>query len=146
MVNQHLDDTVGCGSEGDKSVCSFYKAYREVAEEVGVSLADESDADKAFNATHNGKVLGVAYDLMKWRWWLTEDKLLNIVRKLATVRDSVKVLNGDMLSLNGKLTYYRDLVPGGAWQRGFLLAMEDAKASNGTEVMVTDLGREQARW
>ena len=63
MVNQVLDDVVGCGSAGDGTVSQFYKAYRQVAARVGVSLADESDVDKAFNATHHGKVLGITYDV-----------------------------------------------------------------------------------
>ena len=40
MINQVLDDVVGCGAEGDGSVNKFYDAYREVAQFVGVSLAD----------------------------------------------------------------------------------------------------------
>ena len=100
MVNQHLDDIVGCGAEGDGSVSTFYKAYRRVSEMVGVSLADESDPDKAFNATYRGKVVGVTYDLLEWRWWLSEDKVVSILRMLAHVRDSAKVLNGELLSLS----------------------------------------------
>ena len=146
MVNQHLDDTVGCVAEGDGSVPAFYNAYREVAEEVGVSLANEVDPDKAFNATHEGKVLGVMYNLREWRWWVSEDKLVDIIHKLVNVRNSVKVQNGEMLSLNGKLTHYMNLVPGGAWQRGFLLAMQDKDGNHGAEVIVTDLAREQAAW
>ena len=74
MVNQVLDDVVACGAEGDGSVQSFYKAYRDVCKEVGVSLADESDPDKAFNASHVGKVLGIMHDIREWMWWLSPDK------------------------------------------------------------------------
>ena len=68
MVNQVLDDVVACGAEGDGTVARFYKAYRDICEAVGISLADESDPDKAFNSSHVGKVLGIMYDLKQWRW------------------------------------------------------------------------------
>ena len=61
---------------------NFYKKYREVAGRVGVSLADETDVDKAFPATHKGKVFGITYDLEAWVWSLSEDKLTPLVLML----------------------------------------------------------------
>ena len=40
MVIQVLDDVVACGAEGDGTVARFYKAYRDICNEVGISLAD----------------------------------------------------------------------------------------------------------
>ena len=58
MVSQVLDDVVACGPQGYGSVAKFYATYREVAEKLGVSLADESDPDKAFCAlVFIGKVI-----------------------------------------------------------------------------------------
>ena len=65
---------------------------------------------------------------------------------LRDVRDEDQVCNGNMLSLNGKLNHYMWLVPGGAWQRGFLLKLQDATLSNSTKFTVSDLAREQADW
>ena len=146
LVQQHLDDVVNCGTEGYGTVNKFYRAYREVVDEVGVSLADGSDPDKAFSATYCGKVLGVEYNLREWRWWLPENKLVEIVLMLARVRDSETVWNGEMLSLNGKLNHYMWLIPGGAWQRGFLLQLQESKEQYYLEVRVTDLARIQADW
>ena len=39
-----------------------------------------------------------------------------------------------------------DLIPNGAWQRGFLLAMQVEKASASLMIPVTDLARRQASW
>ena len=75
MVNQVLDDVVAVGAEGDGSVNRFYEAYRSISSELGISLADESDRDKAFRATHSGKVLGIEYDLKRWVWKIPEEKL-----------------------------------------------------------------------
>ena len=58
MVIQVLDDFVACGRQGDGSVYQFYLAYIAICDEVGVSLADGTDPDKAFPASHFGKVLG----------------------------------------------------------------------------------------
>ena len=121
MVNQVLDDVVACGAESDGSVGKFYKAYRQVCDELGVSLANEVDPDKAFNTTHVGKVLGIMYDLKEWRWWLSDDKLIPLLLLLREVVENDAVTNGAMMTLNGKLNHYMHLVPGGCWQRGFLL-------------------------
>ena len=55
MVTQVLDDVVACGTEGDGSVDRFERAYRDIASRVGVSLADGTDPEKAFSATHTGR-------------------------------------------------------------------------------------------
>ena len=146
LVNQHLDDVVACGTKGDGSVSRFHNAYREISEAVGVSLADGKDPDKAFNEASVGKVLGVMFDLDNWTWWISDDKLIPILHLLVLVRDNKEVSNGDLLSLNGKLTHYCQLVPGGPWQRGFLLAMQLKDGPPSTMVEVTDLGRKQASW
>ena len=107
-------------------------------------LADESDPGKAFNTSPTGVVLGVEYDLDRWQWWLPENKLVPLVLKLAAIRDSDSVKNSVMLSVNGKLNHYMWLVPGGPWQRGFLLSLQDAGASGSVEFKVNDLARRQA--
>ena len=48
MVNQVLDDAVACGGKGEKVVARFYLCYRQICDELGVKLAGEEDADKAF--------------------------------------------------------------------------------------------------
>jgi hypothetical protein len=146
MTNQILDDVVTCGAAGDGTVQNFYVKYREVAARVGVRLADESDPDKAFSATHTGKVFGISYDLKRWVWWLSEDKMVPLLLSLAEVRDSKEVENRLMQSVNGKLNHYMWLVPGGPWQRGFLLRMQDSRLKPNFMFPVTDLARLQAAW
>ena len=89
LVNQILDDVVTCGTEGDGTVNTFYDAYRAVASKVGVSLADETDRDKAFRASHTGKVFGITYDLKRWVWHLSDDKLVPILISLHKQRDLI---------------------------------------------------------
>ena len=146
MVNQTLDDVVSTGAEGDGTVTSFHNAYGKICDELGVSLADLSDVDKAFAATHTGKVLGISYNLKTWSWWLSEDKLGPFITMLARVRDSRKISNEHMLSLNGKLNHYMWLVPSGPWQRGFLLPLQDSRGQGNLLFEVSDLAKEQADW
>ena len=146
LVNKVLDDTVACGSLGDGTVKRFYETYKEIAARVGVRLADEKDADKAFGPTTKGKVLGIMYDLDLWTCWIPEEKLLPILHLLVEVMTSKDVANSSMLTLNGKLSHYMGLVPGGPWQRGFLLKLQDARQSGATRFQVTDLARSQAAW
>ena len=146
MINQVLDDVVGCGAEGDGSVNRFYDSYREVAEFIGVSLADESDQDKAFRASSTGKVFGISYDLRRWVWSLSNDKLIPILITLDKIKKGGRVDNGSIMSLNGKLNHYMWLVPNGPWQRGFLLNMQDSTKPSGHFVEINPLAQEQASW
>ena len=141
LVSQVLDDSVACGAQGDGSVRRFYLCYRQLAEEIGVLLADESEPDKAFNVASSGLVLGIMYDLVSWQWWLPDEKLVPLVWMLASIRDSEVVKNCVMLSVNGKLNHYMWLVPGGPWQRGFLLLLQDARARSSVEFRMNDLAR-----
>ena len=146
MVNQVLDDVVACSPEGDRSVNTFYRAYRDICDEIGIKLADEADADKAFPATHEGKVLGITYDLRKWVWYLSEDKLVPLLLALEEVKNSHEVANGQMMTINGKLNHYMYLVPGGTWQRGCLLTLQDSRENSSKMFEVSDTARTQAAW
>ena len=106
LINQILDDVVGCGPEGDGSVERFYDSYRKISEEIGVSLADESDRDKAFRASKDGKVFGISYDLGRWVWSLSDDKLIPLLQSLDEVKSNKEISNGHMMSLNGRLNHY----------------------------------------
>ena len=146
MVTQVLDDVVACGMQGDGTVAKFEQAYRDIASRVGVSLADGSDPEKAFSATHSGRVLGISYDLRRWVWWLAEDKLIPLLHMFKRVKESEEVPNGFMESLCGKINHYSFLVPGGQWQRGFLLPMQDSRFPTMFMWLVSDLARLQAQW
>ena len=59
MINQILDDVICVGSARDGTVGNFYDTYQQLAQELGVRLADKSDKDKAFRSSHEGKVFGI---------------------------------------------------------------------------------------
>ena len=145
-INQVLDDVVACGTEGDGSVDRFYDAYRHICSEIGVSLADESDKDKAFRASHTGTVLGISYDLKRWVWRLPKDKLTPLLWNLKEVKESDTIENQLAMSLNGKLNHYMWLVPDGPWQRGFLLRLQEPMKPPTYNVKVPELAKQQAHW
>ena len=118
----------------------------QVAQAVGVSLADETDKDKAFRASHQGKVFGISYDLERWVWSLSEDKLVPLVISLSHIKESDTVENGTIMSVNGKLNHYMWLVPGGPWQRGFLIRLQDSTKPPTERFKVDVMAKEQASW
>ena len=148
MVNQVLEDVVacGCGPQGDGSVNKFYDAYISFSTRLRVSLASESDVDKAFCASHEGKVLGINYDLKRWVWRLSDDQLIPMLWMFKEVEESDTVENSLVISFNGKLNHYMWLVSGGPWQRGFLLRLQNELKPSGFKVKVSVLAKEQASW
>ena len=49
-------------------VDNFYMAYAEIAEKVGIRLADPSDPDKCFSSRQLGTILGLEYNSTDWSW------------------------------------------------------------------------------
>ena len=146
LVNQVLDNCAVCGTKGDGTVNRFYQTYRSLAKKIGVSLADESDADKAFPSSGSGKVLGISYDLENWTWHLADDKLNPLLLALDNLRKNDIIENRSAMSINGKLNHYMWLVHGGPWQRGFLLRTQRELKPPGYKVPVSNMAKEQAAW
>ena len=90
--------------------------------------------------------MGISYDLKRWLWWLADDKLVPLLHMMKKVTESSDVSNSFMLSFMGKLNHYQFLVPGGQWQRGFLLPLQDSRLPPIYMWEVSDLAREQAAW
>ena len=119
-VCQHLDDVCAVGDKNATTIWDFDKAYREVCENVGISLADRSDKDKSFAPTTKGQVLGVDYDTEAWTWNIRQDKLIRILYMIREALDSQVISVTHMKSLVGKIIYIRFLVPGGKFRMGYL--------------------------
>ena len=121
LISQHLDDVVAVGHKDSVSIWEFDKAYREVAKQTGVSLADRSDPDKSFAPTTKGQVLGIDYDTESWTWSFRQDKLIRIMHMLKEALDADEITIRHMKSLVGKIIYIRFLVPGGKFKMGYLV-------------------------
>ena len=57
QVARHLDDVVAAGTK--QEVVEFYATYENVANELGVELADVSDPDKPFRPCQVGRIFGI---------------------------------------------------------------------------------------
>ena len=69
-----------------------------------------------------------------------------ILLSLIEICGNEEVLNSTMMTLNGKLNHYMYLVPGGCWQRSFLIKMQDSRESPNKKFEVTEEARTQANW
>ena len=83
LSKQQLDENPVAGRKGSLELRRYYKRYREIAKDVGISLADESKPEKAFPPSVVGKVLGITYDLEAWSWNMDERRWSILVRQLA---------------------------------------------------------------
>ena len=147
LVSQHLDDVVAVGPNNTSAIWDFDRAYREVCQYVGVSLADRSDKDKSFAPSHEGMVLGVWYDTKDFTWSIRNDKLSRI---LADIRGAIdgEITLGQMMSIRGKILNVGMLVPGGKFRLGYVIMAANAppSADKSTVLHLSANCREQLYW
>ena len=71
-----VDDALVFSRMGDPACQKVYDAYRDLAPKMGVKLAPEEDADKAFPPSTKGICLGVELDLLEWTWKVPHKKVV----------------------------------------------------------------------
>ena len=145
-VLQCLDDVVNISTRRSGECLEFYKAYREVCEMIGVSLASEDDPGKAFSPCTRGIVLGIEYDIPSFSWRLPRDKVSYMMRTLFDIVEGKEITVEDALSLAGRLNHYYLLVPGGKWERGWIQEMASNNAPKTQRICPSDIARSQAQW
>ena len=132
MVKKQLDDVVAIASKAQ--VDRFYWQYRELCEYIGVRLAPEEDPSKCFPCSENGSILGLEYSLHDWTWTLSKKKAMKILSDCREIIEKGKVPVKTLKSLVGRIEFYKVLIPGGNWERGFLL--KDASSSENLQKLV----------
>ena len=147
LVSQHLDDVVAVGPHNTSAIWDFDRAYREVCEYVGVSLANREDKDKSFAPSQEGLVLGVWYDTKDFTWSIRGDKLSRILADIKEAIDGQISLN-QMLSIRGKILHIAMLVPGGKYRLGYIImAANCSPATDKSLVLQLSTNcREQLYW
>ena len=71
---KQLDDV--CGFSLKESVVdNFYTAYTEIAEKVGIRLADPLDPDKCFSSRQAGTILGLEHNSTNCSWYFSKKRL-----------------------------------------------------------------------
>ena len=145
-VLQCLDDVVNISTKRSGECVRFYKAYREICEMVGVSLAGEDDPGKAFSPTTSGIILGIEYDIPEWKWKIPEDKLSYMMNTLFNIAEGREVTVGEALSLTGRINHYHLLVPGGKWERGWLQELASNNEPKHKKIFPGPQAMSQAEW
>ena len=142
-----LDDAVALGEKDSGCVGEFEDNFRYICKEVGISLADTSDKDKAFGPSSEGVILGIFYDLSRWEWRIPEDKADKILLLLHDFKDSKTFPVKSLESLVGKLTHYHMIVPPfGKFERSWILSTLTEATKGAISVKPSILARNQASW
>ena len=85
-VEQHLDDVLGVGPEGEDSpVHGFFRKYKEEAAAVGIKLDKSGNRDKVQPPDTVCVALGVEFDMVAWTWRYKKDKLSRILHTLHNI-------------------------------------------------------------
>ena len=145
-VIKQLDDVVCFGRRGTGTVGRFYKNYRDVCESVGVSLAPETDPEKAFGPRTEGVILGIEFNLKAMTWHMPiakADRLLALLWGL--IHDGLTTIK-TLERINGKLTHYCPLVKFGKWERSWILGLQRESGDPLDVVPVSGLAQQQVKW
>ena len=143
---KQVDDALVFGRLGDPTCQKVYDYYRQLAPEMGVKLAPESDPTKAFPPATSGVCLGVELDLVKWTWAIPMKKITVLRHDLHLLACEPRVENGMVERLAGRLNHYAVLVPEGPWERSFINHLHRSELPKTRKVLVTPQAREQAAW
>lgn len=137
MVCQYLDDICAAAPKGCGSLAVFEKAYRAVAQQLGVLLAPTTDPDKAFSPCTCGVVLGVRYDTVAWTWCIPPEKLARLLNQIRTVFCAEKIRQHEVWSLVGRILHYAPLIPGGRFNISELIKAQSSSTDRLAWVEVT---------
>ena len=127
---------------------NFYRTYCAICKDIGISLADTADPDKAFSPTTKGQMLGIDFDTDKWIWWLSTKKL---DRYVCDIQGLIKVREttlGTIQSVVGKILYIAPLIPGSKYHLSELHGLNDytGERNKNDIVIVTEEAKEKLQW
>ena len=91
---QQLDENPVAGRKGSLELRRYYKRYREIAKDKGISFVGESKPEKAFPPSMVVEVLGITYYLEAWIWNMDERRWSILVRQPAWAEKDRKVNEG----------------------------------------------------
>ena len=94
-------------------------AYTEIAEKVGIRLADPLDPDKCFSSRQAGTILGLEYNSSNCSWYFSKKKALKMMSLLKLVIENKYVTIGDLKRLASWLEFYHMFMgSSGKFERG----------------------------
>ena len=123
MVCQHLDDVcAACGLDSE-AAARFDRAFSEVANRLGVKLADRDDPEKSFGPSQTGVVFGIRYDTVSWTWSIPEDRLSRLISSVEAAEAGGELNEKEVQSLVGKLINVKPLIPAGKFNMDHIMEL-----------------------
>ncbi len=119
-VIQHLDDICAAAPKGSAWLGEFDKAYKQLANELGVRLAPRDSPDKAFGLCTSGTVLGVHYDTVSWTWGIPQEKLAKLAKLVKALLGASVARQDTIQSIVGRIVHMKPLVPDGRFHMDHL--------------------------
>ena len=145
-----LDDIIPLGRIKDGKVKEYAEEYVRICKAVGIKLAEESDGPgKCFGIQKEGEVLGVIYDLQKWRWRVPEAKSLRLENEIWNAITREEITKGGLETIIGKITHYGPLIPNGKFNRSWLLAHDGGEIRETSKQDILKLSKgaiHQMKW
>ena len=142
-----LDDIIPIGRIAGGKVRAYAEEYVRICLACGIKLAEESDGPgKVFGIGREGEVLGVWYDLKHWTWNIPEAKDLRLRNEIWSAVNEGKVAKGMLETIIGKITHYGPLVPGGKFNRTWLLKLDRKPAAKDKLLELSPGCKNQLRW
>ncbi|MBM3938748.1 MAG: hypothetical protein FJ333_08890 [Sphingomonadales bacterium] len=144
MAIQYLDDVCAtCPAGQGDSLDRFRKAYRDVANQVGVKLASEDDPEKAFAPSTQGVVLGVQYDTQQWTWEIPEDKMHRLVAKIREMMGMEEMKQHEIWKTVGRIIHYEPLIPCGKYNIRHLIKLNNVSRDKDHMVVISPQAKRQ---
>ena len=148
LVAKHLDDVLAAGREDPcDPVHKFFKAYLEVAKEVGVRLPPANvDKTKVQSPHTTVTALGLEFDTVAWSVKCPEEKLGRMLHSMRKCLVDGSIPAGELASLVGKILDKVFLIEGGRFNLSEIMVLVVAGAPTDEVVELPVGAREQLAW
>lgn len=135
------------GNESD--VAEYRQAYLEIASYIGVRLAENElghSQDKCFGVSNEGSLLGIFFNSVDWTYKIPPNKTKVMLHQIKDLLGGEMASVKTLRSIIGRVTHYMEVVPGGRWERSFLLMLVGEEDRDDKEVQLNWIARQQLRW
>ena len=124
-----------------------WNKYLEVCSTIGVSLQEPKDAseDKAFGPTNCGSMLGVWFDTVAWRWWISEEKVLRYCNDMKDLLNLQTTTQRSIWETVGKVLYVSQLIPESKYHTSELLRLNSISEDGNHVVAISKKFKRQIR-
>ena len=148
LIIQHLDDLIMIGRGDDGRVQKVYQRYLDVCTKTGISLQEPKDAasDKAFGPTTEGSMLGIWFNTVTWKWWLSSDKVLRYANDLTDLLQTEETSQRTIWESVGKILYVSYLIPESKYYTCSLLKTNNQSEDPKARIKITEEMKREIRW